>query len=1315
MTTKSKFVTGGIVFIFCLLFFDLKAQIFSNDQPLIIPDKGIINYPVNVAGIPNMMDTTTFGLQSVSVNITHPKNDQLSLYLQSPNGTTVLLLKKNPGSNYINTKFDGESSVYIDYGQSPFIGNFRSIQDISFLNNSGNPNGTWNLIAVDDSTGAMGKINSAYLDFGDKPAKPLLSSSNLPIVIINTNGVEINNSSKLLSDMKIIYNGEGQWNHVNETNYHYEGKIAIKIRGNSSQRYPKKQYGFDTMNEDGSDDIKVSILGMPKESDWILSAIYQDKTMMRNPLTYKLANQMGSYAVRTNYCEVIINNEYRGVFVFQEKIKRDKNRVNIEKLNTADVSGPEITGGYIFKLDNIDEDEIYWRTKVPDTTGWSRAFVYVYPKKSKDINQQQKNYIENYVDAFEQSLLNENFNDPEEGYRKYIDEFSFIDYFILNEVSNNVDAYRKSAYFYKNRNGKLMAGPIWDYDIAWGNANYFGGDQATGYRYSYKYPSNDYRVPFWWNRMMEDDLWKQNMACRYRDLRTNILSLDNLYRIVDSLHNAINLAQERNFIRWNIMGRYVASNPQPIPPDYTSEVANLKSIIKARLEFLDSDLPVCESLSLLPALYPENIVEGVNYEYYEDESFKVVPDFNKIDPAFKSFAKKFDLSVAKRDSRFALKFEGFVDIPKDGLYTFYTNSDDGSILYIDDFKIVDNDGLHPSREVSGDIGLKAGKHKIIVSYFQQDAGKVLNVQYSGPGIVKQVIPQSQLFRKNTIDLLPSVSPPHIVQGLNFDYYEIESLKKIPEFTEYTPVISGTTENFNIDVGNRQNQVAVHFEGYLDISKDGFYTFYTSSDDGSLLYIDGVLIVNNDGLHPLVEKSGKVGLQAGKHHIIVDYFQAGGGKSLTVSFSGEDLLKTQIPASSLFRDQKEDLWPAVQVSNIESGLYYKYYEVKSYNQLPDFGGLQITKEGAVTEFDISVASRTESFAIQFEGYVDIPADGFYNFYTSSDDGSALFIDNKEIVNNDGLHPMRERSAQVGLQAGKHYIRVNFFQASGGKNLIVSYSGPGLGKKIVSASDLYRIKNEELLPAIVTGELQSGLKYKYTEAPAYEKVPDFSESTIIKEGVVPKFDISISSRSNAFAIEYNGYIDIASDGYYTFFTSSDDGSILMIDDRYIVENDGLHSLRERSGRIGLKSGKHKILVGYFQQGGGKILNVSYSGPSIIKEIIPRSILFMDQQTELKMGKEAYSKAFTPTILQGDQLNVKVYPNPFYNSLNIELKGDPGDFYIDIADAQGRKIISQKGNTKQQHHIEVMNISSLGRGVYYLRVNFNNKFETIVIERK
>jgi len=185
-----------------------------------------------------------------------------------------------------------------------------------------------------------------------------LSSSNLPIVKIDTYGQEIQYTEYIVADMKIIWNGDDERNYPDNPPNDYDGRIEIKTRGHSSYYFfPKKQYRIETQDSLGNN-LNVSLLGLPAENDWILYGPYSDKSLIRNVLAYTLAAEINDYAPRTKFCELMLNGAYLGVYVFTEKIKRDDSRVNITKLLPEENSEPEITGGYIFKRDRVDDGNI---------------------------------------------------------------------------------------------------------------------------------------------------------------------------------------------------------------------------------------------------------------------------------------------------------------------------------------------------------------------------------------------------------------------------------------------------------------------------------------------------------------------------------------------------------------------------------------------------------------------------------------------------------------------------------------------------------------------------------------------------------------------------------------------------------------------------------------------------------------------------------------------------------------------------------------------------------------------------------------------
>jgi CotH kinase protein/Secretion system C-terminal sorting domain len=420
------------------------------------------------------------------------------------------------------------------------------------------------------------------------------TSSNLPIISINTNGQTISDEPKITADMGIIYNGSNIRNNITDAFNHYNGKIGIEIRGQSSQMFPMKSYSIELRNSAGASTDK-SLFGLPKESDWVLYAPYTDKTMMRNFLAYTMSREMGHWAANCRYVEVILNGQYIGIYIFMEKLKRNSGRVNIPKMAATDITGDAVTGGYIFSIDK-QPDGWYSAYKTPNSSyNQQIRYSYVYPKIT-DIVPEQQNYIKSYVDSFETALYNSNNPAVPNTWRNFADEPSFIDYFIVNEVSRNVDGYRLSAYFYKDReskNRKIIAGPVWDYDLAFRNANYCYGSDTSGWAYNYNTvcPQDISQNPFWWNRFMQDANFRSNLRCRWKQLRQTSLSLTRLNTIIDSVYTLTEEARQRHFQKWPTLGQYIWPNPQPIATTYSGEISYLKAWIESRLTWIDRHLP----------------------------------------------------------------------------------------------------------------------------------------------------------------------------------------------------------------------------------------------------------------------------------------------------------------------------------------------------------------------------------------------------------------------------------------------------------------------------------------------------------------------------------------------------------------------------------------------------------------------------------------------------------------------------------------------------------------------------------------------------
>jgi subtilisin-like proprotein convertase family protein len=578
---------------FALLTLGSFAQTFTGTGGPILDDGSDNFYSLSVSGVvPAVMDTN-YGLETVCINLTHTWDDDLTITLIAPDGTEFELTSHNggDGDNYTNTCFNYGAPQAIYQTGAPFTGTFRPEGAMSLANNGQNPNGVWTLHILDTYPFAdAGTLLDWSVTFGDDPAIPFpFTQANLPLVSIMTNGSVIQNEPKTLAHMRIIKNPNNLPNHLNDSANVYAGLIGIELRGHSGQGMPKKSFGFETRS-DSINSQNVSLLGMPSESDWVLVANFSDKTLLRNYYSYRLYRKMGNWAPRMEFCEVVIDGEYQGIYLLGEKIKRDANRVDIHSLNANDTTGIAVTGGYIFRADWVDPGDVTWTSNFAAVNATENLkFTLVYPK-AENVKPAQLNYIKSYVDNYEAKMFNLQFADTNTGWRQYADEQSFIDYIILTEFTKNVDGYRLSTYFYKDREGKIHAGPPWDYDLSWGNADYMNCSVPNGWDYQIQMSQTN-QCPFWWQRYFQDTLFQKRLRCRWTGLYQNIFNPVVINHELDSLANVLSVSTDLNFTKWPILGVYVWPNPSPIPTTYQGEINNIKSWVNQRITWLDSHWP----------------------------------------------------------------------------------------------------------------------------------------------------------------------------------------------------------------------------------------------------------------------------------------------------------------------------------------------------------------------------------------------------------------------------------------------------------------------------------------------------------------------------------------------------------------------------------------------------------------------------------------------------------------------------------------------------------------------------------------------------
>lgn len=436
------------------------------------------------------------------------------------------------------------------------------------------------------------------MPISELPAQVTLTSSDIPIIVINTNSQVIVDDPKIMADMGVIYNGPGIRNYMTDPFNNYNGKIGIELRGASSQLYhPKKSYGVELWDAAGNERDTV-LLGLPKESDWCLTANYIDKSLLNNSLTYTIWQQLGHWGPRHQNVELVINGQYQGVYLLTEKIKRDSLRVDVSKLLPADTAGDQLTGGYIVTIDQqAGSINFGWNSQY-DAYGTYGSGVYphficTYPDAG--IMPQQSAYIKSFVDSFETAVITGQ-NDPVTGWQKFADINSFVDYFLVQEFSRNVDGYRASTYFYKDKQSKggKLTMLVWDYDRGWGNASYAYGNNPAGWDWpfgnNYTTP-NPLQVPKWWDRFLQDTLFTKALRCRWEQLKNTTLGVSHLHAYADSMALYLNESQQRNFTQWQILGFQIFPNPAPVPTTYAGEITELKTWITNRWNWLDANIP----------------------------------------------------------------------------------------------------------------------------------------------------------------------------------------------------------------------------------------------------------------------------------------------------------------------------------------------------------------------------------------------------------------------------------------------------------------------------------------------------------------------------------------------------------------------------------------------------------------------------------------------------------------------------------------------------------------------------------------------------
>lgn len=374
---------------------------------------------------------------------------------------------------------------------------------------------------------------------------------------------------------------------------------AFHVRGNSSSMFDKVPYRLELRNEAGQD-RDCPMFGMPAEADWALVGPHADKTLIHNRYVYELGREMGLQVPRLRMAEVYVNvdnqplsaQDYQGVYQVVETIKNQKDRLDLQQLDETKTLATEITGGYIFKFEWLLTAEV--PVACPSTT--ANCWDYLELVGPVPVATPQMEYLTRYLTSFNDALHGSNSADAATGYPALLDVASFVDQVIINEYTRNMDGFARSQYFHKDRDAKINAGPLWDYDLIAGvgmNPTTFGASVANVATEGWQYEANKSRLAGatadWFPVLIAEPTFKAQIVTRWKTLRQGILSDANIGVRVDAACIGLNAAAERNFQRWNILTQ-AKVNPfdTPTEPTWAGQVAFMKTWLQQRAAWLDT-------------------------------------------------------------------------------------------------------------------------------------------------------------------------------------------------------------------------------------------------------------------------------------------------------------------------------------------------------------------------------------------------------------------------------------------------------------------------------------------------------------------------------------------------------------------------------------------------------------------------------------------------------------------------------------------------------------------------------------------------------
>lgn len=404
--------------------------------------------------------------------------------------------------------------------------------------------------------------NGEVIDFPSRAAE-IARMQNIPVIRIETAGhAPILDKENYVSGTITVSDPGGLYSDETE----FSAQMRIRGRGNSTWSFPKKPWKIKL-------DKKASILGLPEDREWCLLANYADRTLMRNAVAMRLSEICGfSWTPGMRHVEVYLNGAYQGVYTFSEHKKVSKSRVDI------DVAGPDdIDGGYYLEIEQSQDETVCW---------WTSMGVPMMFSDPELPTEAQQDYVRALFDDFEYVLHSPDFADPSKGYAAYIDVDSFINYYIVQELTKNVDGnLRKSSFLTKERGGKLEMYHVWDFDLTLGNCGFFPyeiGNGPEGF-WIRDYDSFSYPGENWFSLMMRDPAFVSRLKEKWNSVRPE---LERIPDFIDGQALSLEKAAARNWEAWSI---YESVDWVKFPSlgSYDKEVDFLKDFYKKRLQWLD--------------------------------------------------------------------------------------------------------------------------------------------------------------------------------------------------------------------------------------------------------------------------------------------------------------------------------------------------------------------------------------------------------------------------------------------------------------------------------------------------------------------------------------------------------------------------------------------------------------------------------------------------------------------------------------------------------------------------------------------------------